>query len=86
MSSYLSISISDINECTEGGDSRCEQVCINTAGSYACTCAEGYALNDDVFTCRISHCNGFKYSFFSNIIRLWNNLPLEAVNSETLLI
>jgi len=51
------MSSSDINECTEVGDNRCEQVCINTAGSYTCACAEGYALNDDGFTCRIS-CGG----------------------------
>ena len=57
MSSYLSISFSDINECTRGEDNRCEQVCINTAGSYTCACAEGYALIDDGFTCRIS-CGG----------------------------
>ena len=56
MTTYLSISLSDIDECTTG-DNRCEQRCINTVGSYTCACAEGYALNDNGFTCRIS-CGG----------------------------
>ena len=44
MSSYLSISISDINECTRGEDNRCEQVCINTAGSYTLHVLKGMLL------------------------------------------
>jgi len=42
--------------------------------------------NHHVYRVPFARCNGFKYSFFSNIISLWNNLPLEAVNSETLLV
>ena len=53
---YLSIPFSDINECT-GGDNGCEQVCINTYGSYTCACGEGYSLNDDGLTCHI-FCGG----------------------------
>ena len=47
--------ISDINECRS--NSRCEQVCINTLGSYRCACEEGYALRSDGTTCQIS-CGG----------------------------
>ena len=35
----------------------CEQVCVNVVGSYACDCEEGYGLNSDGRTCRIS-CGG----------------------------
>ncbi|XP_049818680.1 low-density lipoprotein receptor-related protein 2 [Aethina tumida] len=34
----------DRNECAEWGF--CDQVCINTEGSYTCSCAPGYVLKD----------------------------------------
>ena len=38
----------DINEClvANGG---CEQVCVNTLGSYNCSCLSGFVLENDVF-------------------------------------
>ncbi|KAM7358333.1 uncharacterized protein ACRADG_003345 isoform 5-T6 [Cochliomyia hominivorax] len=39
----------DIDECSEG-TSGCE-ICINTEGSYECTCPPGYDLADDEKTC-----------------------------------
>ena len=33
----------DIDECSEGSDS-CAQLCINTVGSYTCSCTAGYIL------------------------------------------
>ena len=35
----------------------CQQLCINSDGSYGCDCEEGYALNSDGRTCSIS-CGG----------------------------
>ena len=32
----------DLNECNDWG--YCDQVCINTEGSYKCSCAPGYSL------------------------------------------
>ena len=46
----------DVDECSLGTDD-CEQVCVNVNGSYRCDCEEGYALNSDGRTCRIS-CGG----------------------------
>jgi len=40
----------DINECDEGTD-RCSDECVNTIGSYYCTCPEGYVLDDSQVTC-----------------------------------
>ena len=37
------IYIIDINECTENSDG-CAQICVNTAGSYYCSCRSGYRL------------------------------------------
>lgn len=42
--------ISDINECTEDIDT-CQQLCLNTMGSYNCDCNSGYRLASDGFTC-----------------------------------
>ena len=40
----------DINECDmENGD--CDQVCMNTMGSFTCSCMMGYEINDDGMTC-----------------------------------
>ena len=34
----------DIDECAQG-DSGCSQICVNTPGSYYCTCELGFAPN-----------------------------------------
>ena len=52
--------------------------------SLSFSCSQRY--NHPIYRVPFARCNGFKYSFVSKIISLWNNLPLEAVNSETLLI
>ena len=40
----------DINECeTENGG--CNQTCTNTVGSFLCSCASGYVLDEDGFIC-----------------------------------
>ncbi len=36
----------DINECLEGTHD-CEQNCINTDGSYTCSCNPGFVINAD---------------------------------------
>ena len=46
----------DADECSTNADS-CEQLCINTEGSYLCDCEESFALNSDGRTCRVS-CEG----------------------------
>ena len=40
----------DINECDRRN--RCDQLCINTKGSYQCGCQEGYSLMDDERSCK----------------------------------
>ncbi|VDL61324.1 unnamed protein product [Hymenolepis diminuta] len=46
----------DINECVGemGSESRCEQICINTHGSYECQCEIGYELKSNGYSCRPS--------------------------------
>ena len=40
----------DINECAvQNGN--CSQLCVNTNGSYYCSCYPGYRLNQDNKTC-----------------------------------
>jgi len=40
----------DINECL-ANNGNCGQNCINTAGSYYCTCNTGYQLLSDKHRC-----------------------------------
>lgn len=39
----------DINECDHviGGTTRCEQLCVNTPGSFHCECQEGFQENEE---------------------------------------
>ncbi|XP_043556667.1 von Willebrand factor D and EGF domain-containing protein-like isoform X2 [Chiloscyllium plagiosum] len=40
----------DVNEC-ETGTARCQHGCINTPGSFRCTCQSGYRLANDGRSC-----------------------------------
>ncbi|OXB82293.1 UNVERIFIED_CONTAM: hypothetical protein H355_004610 [Colinus virginianus] len=40
----------DLNECNTYGS--CSQTCINTDGSYTCSCVEGYVLQPDNKSCK----------------------------------
>ena len=40
----------DIDEC-RANTSSCQQVCVNTPGSYTCQCRVGFSLNTDGTTC-----------------------------------
>ena len=45
---------SDINECSSSNGG-CNQQCVNTAGSYYCSCNPGYSLLLNGLTCRGSY-------------------------------
>ena len=40
----------DVNECLDGTQ-LCAQTCVNTEGSYVCSCGTGYRLNDNGLNC-----------------------------------
>ena len=40
----------DVNECSESNGG-CGQICMNTNGSFDCSCNLGYKLNSDRFSC-----------------------------------
>ena len=42
----------DVNECFLAQDN-CDQICMNTNGSYGCQCHAGHTLNADNRTCLI---------------------------------
>ncbi|XP_071959435.1 uncharacterized protein [Antedon mediterranea] len=46
----------DANECTAGTSSPCSHQCLNTFGSFQCTCPYGETLADDKVNC-FSQCN-----------------------------
>ena len=42
--------IADINECDDrNGD--CQHNCVDTDGSYYCTCRDGFTLEADAYEC-----------------------------------
>ena len=47
---YLCLISLDKNECSEGTDT-CSHICVNTVGSYKCSCPTGYQLDSDARTC-----------------------------------
>ncbi|XP_047214971.1 complement C1r subcomponent-like [Girardinichthys multiradiatus] len=52
----------DIDECSapepeDGSGPLCSQICLNTLGSYLCTCHHGYELRSDQRSCMLS-CGG----------------------------
>ena len=49
----------DINECTEGTHD-CSQTCVNTEGSFECTCLTGYMLQGRTL------CEGEYFKYFHN--------------------
>ncbi len=51
MLSFFVIAI-DKDECASPDSNNCQQLCVNTPGSYVCQCNAGYQLNDDRSTCR----------------------------------
>ena len=42
---------SDFDECANSTTHNCQQVCVNTVGSYSCSCHSGYEFNSDGKTC-----------------------------------
>ena len=40
----------DINEC-EADNGNCSQICVNTEGSFECSCRVGYVLGSDGTSC-----------------------------------
>lgn len=41
----------DVNECDDGNNGACAQLCFNSAGGYSCGCEEGYELGANSVSC-----------------------------------
>uniref|UniRef100_UPI00358F3720 tolloid-like protein 2 isoform X2 n=1 Tax=Myxine glutinosa TaxID=7769 RepID=UPI00358F3720 len=48
----------EVDECTEPKKAGCQQICVNTLGSYRCACDPGYELAMDKKSCEAA-CGGF---------------------------
>uniref|UniRef100_A0A183VCE0 Tolloid n=2 Tax=Toxocara canis TaxID=6265 RepID=A0A183VCE0_TOXCA len=55
-SGFAAYFIKDLDECRKdkGG---CQQLCVNTIGSYRCECESGYVLADDGHNCKEGGCH-----------------------------
>ena len=53
MTGIVAVCVSDVDECQRAGGNRsdCAQLCVNTVGSYTCSCKRGYELANDAKTC-----------------------------------
>lgn len=49
---FSTFSCTDIDECQFTIDPVCSQKCINTIGSFQCSCTNGYILRPDLRTCK----------------------------------
>lgn len=48
----------DEDEC-QNSNGGCQEKCVNTVGSYICSCREGFALQNDKHSCKeVNHCGG----------------------------
>ena len=45
----------DVDECSQSNHS-CQHRCVNTIGSYVCSCDAGHSLTDDGRTCDLVDC------------------------------
>ena len=50
IATFLCFFFSEIDECSEGISS-CNMQCVNTIGSYYCSCFLGFQLMSDNYTC-----------------------------------
>ncbi|KAI0239913.1 hypothetical protein LSAT2_009363, partial [Lamellibrachia satsuma] len=46
----LVVILPDVNECAVRNGS-CEQTCVNTDGSFQCSCRDGFKLSDNKLSC-----------------------------------
>jgi len=59
-----SIDCVDVDECSNGNN-KCEQNCVNTKGSYACTCKDGFTLSNDNYTCTANSQGSKEFRFIT---------------------
>ncbi|CAK8691087.1 unnamed protein product [Clavelina lepadiformis] len=45
------LELCDDNECEDDDKNDCEQICVNTEGSYTCECRDGFTLQEDGRSC-----------------------------------
>ena len=51
LTSYFNV-LSDIDECSSSLLNHCEQICLNTNGTFNCSCDVGYELLPDKVNCK----------------------------------
>ena len=67
----------DVNECAEGTNN-CNQECMNTPGSYECSCRPGYTLDTNMRDCigKGRHSHRWDYCDFRILLQMWTSVRL----------
>ncbi|CAF1581398.1 unnamed protein product, partial [Rotaria sordida] len=73
----------DINECTEDPNT-CHQYCLNTNGSFICSCAEGFVLQLDGRSCKIINATGIRLLTARQTILEWYSPTLQTYDQINL--
>lgn len=60
----------DVNECLIDLN-RCQQVCMNTDGSFRCECESGFRLNSDQNTCAGMKADTIEVPGLTNLILIY---------------
>ncbi|XP_033117677.1 tolloid-like protein 1 isoform X1 [Anneissia japonica] len=63
---FSAMYFSEVDECEQADKGGCQQLCINSVGSYTCECRPGYELKSDGKGCEVA-CGGFLTSLEGNI-------------------
>ncbi len=72
--SIIFLVFSDKNEC-EAGSHNCEQICVNSLGSFSCACNPGYVLGSNGRSCSrkciafLSHFNSIQLNIIGTALK-----------------
>ena len=81
MNFYLFFQIKDEDEC-QNNNGGCQDKCVNTVGSYICSCREGFVLQKDKHSCK-EGTGSFSVTLSILLKQVKMNVKVKRKTSET---